>query len=254
MGLLCSFSTALVPSFAFSLTTLVPSQKHPSNNPHSSQKDPLGGCAATRVWFTRRVWVVFWESHKAKKLYKTLAQRVHLLGASALWDAACPQHPHVAWGSPGHFGQLEGSASQRFIFLTPLHFEHSLPNPMVLACSRCNPAHTCSFTGITPKSLRGCGIYSAQLVFNQQQDKLPGVWQDHTTWHGLLQIRRRWKATVRNLGWKMENGNMSEGKSRPQDKTPEGLQRGWHLYQVGYGKLRVRDFGLKSAVFCRICC
>lgn len=49
MGLLYSFSTALLPSFAFPLTTLVPSQKPPSNNPHSSQKDPLGGCAATRV-------------------------------------------------------------------------------------------------------------------------------------------------------------------------------------------------------------
>lgn len=209
MGLLYSFSTALLPSFAFPLTTLVPSQKPPSNNPHSSQKDPLGGCAATRVWFTRRVWVVFWERHKAKKPYKTLARRVHLLAAGALWDAACPQHPHVAWGSPGHFGQLESSTSQKqeiiqpeqFIFLTPLHSECSLPSPMVLACSRYNPAHTCSFTGVTPKSLRGCGIYPAQLVFSQQQDKLPGVWQDHTTWHGLLQIRRRWKAMVWSLGW-----------------------------------------------------
>lgn len=35
MGLLYSFSTALLPSFAFPLTTLVPSQKPPSNNPHS---------------------------------------------------------------------------------------------------------------------------------------------------------------------------------------------------------------------------
>lgn len=50
------------------------------------------------------------------------------------------------------------------------------------------------------------------------------------------------------LFWQMANRNISKGKSHPEGKpAPQGLQRGWHLYQVP-GVWIAASKGLQSSI------